>query len=161
MAIVNINDAKSCYLWSDLWNGKVPLIAYPELYSYARSKNTVLADANARDNILELFQLPPLQQIFEQLNQLQNELQQLKLNGLANSWTCMWNSGRFSVAKTYKHLKGHREIHPSHRWIWKCSCQNKHKVFAWLILKDRLSTREILRRYGTSRLYLCSLQPIN
>ena len=38
LAIVNINDVKSCYLWSDLWNGKVPLIAYPELYSYAKSK---------------------------------------------------------------------------------------------------------------------------
>ena len=50
------------------------------------------------------------------------------------------------MAKAYKHLRGHGEIHPSHRWIWKCSCQNTHKVFAWLILKDRLSTREILRR---------------
>jgi hypothetical protein len=57
----------------------------------------------------------------------------------------MWNSGRLTVAKAYKHLSGHRTIHPSFSWIWKCSCQNKHKVFAWLILRDR-STRELLKR---------------
>ena len=34
----------------------------------------------------------------------------------------------------------------SHTPVWKCSCQNKHKVFSWLILIDRLSTRELLRR---------------
>jgi hypothetical protein len=58
----------------------------------------------------------------------------------------MWNSRRFTVARAYKHLSGHRAIHPSFGWIWKSSCQNKHKVFAWLILKDRLSTRELLKR---------------
>lgn len=50
------------------------------------------------------------------------------------------------MAKAYKHLSGHRDIRQSFNWIWKCSCQNKHKVFAWLILMDRLSTREILKR---------------
>jgi hypothetical protein len=32
------------------------------------------------------------------------------------------------------------------KWVWNSSCQNKHKVFAWLFLKDRLSTRELLKR---------------
>lgn len=30
--------------------------------------------------------------------------------------------------------------------FWKCPSQPKHKVFFWLLLKDRLSTRNILRR---------------
>jgi hypothetical protein len=32
------------------------------------------------------------------------------------------------------------------KWLWKSSVQKKHKVFFWLMLKDRLSTRNILRR---------------
>lgn len=32
------------------------------------------------------------------------------------------------------------------KWVWKSSCQNKHKVFFWLLLKDKVSTRELLRR---------------
>jgi len=47
--------------------------------------------------------------------------------------------------KAYKHLSGYRQVHPSFRWLWASSYQNKHKVF-WLLLHDRLSTREILRR---------------
>lgn len=35
---------------------------------------------------------------------------------------------------------------PAFKWLWKSSCQNKHKVFFWLLLKDRLSTRNLLRR---------------
>ena len=31
-------------------------------------------------------------------------------------------------------------------WLWRSYCHNKHKVFFWLLIKDRLSTRELLRR---------------
>jgi hypothetical protein len=30
------------------------------------------------------------------------------------------------------------------RWLWKTCCQNKRKIFFWLLLKDRLSTRQLL-----------------
>ena len=32
------------------------------------------------------------------------------------------------------------------KWIWNSACQNKHKVFFWLLLHDRLSTRELLKK---------------
>jgi hypothetical protein len=41
---------------------------------------------------------------------------------------------------------GHTPIHYSYRWLWRSSCQNKRKFFFWLLLKDRLNTRTILRR---------------
>jgi hypothetical protein len=31
-------------------------------------------------------------------------------------------------------------------WIWKSSCQPKHKFFFWLLLHDRLNIRNLLRR---------------
>lgn len=37
-------------------------------------------------------------------------------------------------------------VHPAFKWIWKSACQWKHKVFFWLLLKDRLSTRNLLKR---------------
>ena len=37
-------------------------------------------------------------------------------------------------------------VHQGYTWLWKSSCQNKHKVFFWLLLKGRLSTRELLHR---------------
>jgi hypothetical protein len=70
IAMVNVNNAKSCYLWSDLWNNRVPMLTYPELFSFAKSKSTILAEAVTMDNLLELFNLPLSQQAFQQLNQL-------------------------------------------------------------------------------------------
>lgn len=31
-------------------------------------------------------------------------------------------------------------------WLWRLSCHNKRKVFFWLLLNDRLSTRELLKQ---------------
>lgn len=67
LAMVNINNAKSCYLWTNLWNNKVPRLAYPELFSFAKSHKTILADGKNNDNILELFHLPLSQHAFGQL----------------------------------------------------------------------------------------------
>ena len=39
-----------------------------------------------------------------------------------------------------------RESAKVFRWLWKTCCQNKRKIFFWLLLKDRLSTRQLLRR---------------
>ena len=63
-----------------------------------------------------------------------------------NFWSYIWGTPYFSSVKAYVHLTGHRVIHNAFKWLWKSSCQNKHKVFFWLLLKDRLSTREILKR---------------
>jgi hypothetical protein len=57
-ARAKINNPKSCLLWSDTWNDKVPMIAYLELYSFTKSRNTILAEAKTSDNILNLFHLP-------------------------------------------------------------------------------------------------------
>lgn len=146
IAKVNVNNAQSCYLWLDLWNNRVPQQAFPELFSFVKTKNTILIRAKQMDSLLELFHLPLSQQAFFQFEQLQLDLQQLEITDMPDSWTCIWSSGKFSVSKAYKHLSGHSTVHPGFKWIWNSNCQNKHKVFAWLIMKDRLSTRELLRR---------------
>ena len=61
-------------------------------------------------------------------------------------WSYIWGSPFFSTSKAYAHLTGHMPTHPLFRWLWNSSCQNKHRVFFWLLLHNRLSTREILRR---------------
>jgi hypothetical protein len=37
-------------------------------------------------------------------------------------------------------------VSPTFRWLWSSACQNKRKVFFWLVLHDRVSTRALLRR---------------
>lgn len=46
----------------------------------------------------------------------------------------------------YKALIGHIEVDPTFKWLWKSCCQTKHMAFSWLQIKDRLSSRNMLRR---------------
>lgn len=57
-----------------------------------------------------------------------------------------WGNANFSTSKAYKILIGERLTHLVFHWIWNSKCQMKHKVFFWLLLQDRLSTRDLLRR---------------
>lgn len=60
----------------------------------------------------------------------------------------MWVPPQFSSSKAFKLMTGHAQVHAVFKWLWKTSCQCKHKVLFWLVLKDRLSTRNILKRKG-------------
>lgn len=115
-------------------------------FLFCKIKNTTLAAGKECPDLASLFHLPLSTQAYAQLQQLNSDLQSLTLTEEHDKWTYIWQSGIFAVSKPYKHLSGHAMVHPDFKRIWKSSCQNKNKVFSWLLLKDRLSTRELLRR---------------
>ena len=73
-------------------------------------------------------------------------MQSLPLNDGDDKWLYSWGSSNFASTKVYKILVHHEDIHIIYKWIWKSHCQPKHRVFFWLLIKDRLSTRNLLRR---------------
>lgn len=94
----------------------------------------------------QLFHLPLSGIAFEQLQNLLTALEAFANDHQSDSWSYIWCSQLFSSSKTYKHLTGTALIHPAYSLIWKSTVQHKHKTFFWLLLKDRLSTRGLLRR---------------
>ena len=64
---------------------------------------------------------------------------------------------RFSPSKAYALLIAHRQVHIGIKWLWECFCQPKHKVFFWLLIMDRLRTKNILRRNMHLDSYQCVL----
>jgi len=111
-----------------------------------KNKLISLSKTLASDSLPSLFNLPVSVEAYNQLQELQYELSSLVLDDLNDSWTYIWGSPQFSSSKAYRSLIGHTQAHPIFKWLWKTSCQNKHKVFFWLILIDRLSTRDMMRR---------------
>jgi hypothetical protein len=73
-------------------------------------------------------------------------LQPLQANNNPDTWKYIWGAKECSSQKAYKHLTGSHVVHPSFKWIWASSCQLKDKVFYWLLLKNRLNTRGLLRK---------------
>lgn len=94
------------------------------------------------------FHLPLSKEAFQQYQQLVQIISGLQLHDCSDQWLYICGSPVFSSKKAYSHLIGSSQVHPVFRWLWKSCCQNKKKGFllAYLLLNDRLSTREILMR---------------
>ena len=145
-AKVELNDGKTCLLWSDIWVDTIPKLNFPELFSFAKNKTITVAEAKDTESLQNFFHLPLFEVAYPQFLQLQLLLQSVQQTEVRDRWGFIWGSNLFSSSRTYKHLSGHLQVHAAFKWLWRSLCQNKHKVFFWLILKNRLNTRGMLRR---------------
>lgn len=94
-----------------------------------------------------IFRLPLSQQASAQPVELNNEIENLNLNPDENDvWTYIWGSPSFFSNKAYQSLRGTHPACPIFKCLWNSRAQHTHKFFFWLILRDRLNTRAMLRR---------------
>ena len=122
------------------------LINIQSCYPFQEKRQITFSQGYFQTPLHGLFHLPLSPQAHAQLLLLQGDLNEVVLNASSDTWSYIWNSEVFSVKRAYRHLSGHCHPHPAFKWTWKSSCQRKHKVFFWLILKDRVSTRDLLKR---------------
>lgn len=60
-------------------------------------------------------------------------------------WKCVWG-GCFTSSKFYSFCFRNEQVDEVFTWIWKTKCNMKWKVFAWLLMVDRVNTRNMLKR---------------
>jgi hypothetical protein len=145
IAMANVSDGVSCFFWRDLWTNNVLQQTYPELFSYCKDPFASVQKVKAESMPVTLFHLPLSTEADVQFQHMQNMLQSVNLNQTPDQWLYQWGSNLFSSSKAYRLLIGNIPVHQVYKWLWKSSCQNKRKFFFWLLLKDRLSTRELLK----------------
>lgn len=63
-----------------------------------------------------------------------------------DAWCFIWGSQNYASSKYYQYHFSNIQPHRTILWIWKSKCVPKIKFFAWLLLNDRLNTRNMLRR---------------
>lgn len=145
LAVIQIRNGQTCFFWKDKWLN-IPLEQnFHEIHSFAKNKLITVNRAFSQDTIIGMFNLPLSQTSFTQMQNLQQIMEATTLENSDDIWSYNGGSNRFSTSRTYRKLIGHQPTDPAFKWIWKSYCQPKHKVFCWLLLKDRLSTRNILR----------------
>jgi hypothetical protein len=93
-----------------------------------------------------LFNLPLSVEAFGQFQLVQNIIETFQPSDEVDTWFYIWGNSIFTSKRAYCQLLGTSWAAPIFKWIWKSSCQPKHKVFFWLLVQDRLSTRNILKR---------------
>jgi hypothetical protein len=149
MGKCKIGDGKSAYFWTDLWHEDQCLHQkFHHLVSFAKSTDLSVHKVINSDYLEDLFHLPLSHQAFQEFEQLEiicaSTAQKIQ-EGNIDSWTYIWGNDSFSPKKAYKVLIGYQPTIPHFSWLWKTSCQARHKFFFWLLLLDRLNTRNLLK----------------
>ncbi|TVU31700.1 hypothetical protein EJB05_23398, partial [Eragrostis curvula] len=138
IATGTVGDGRTILLWDDCWEQRVPRLNFPHLHSYTNRPNI-----SPPPSFTATTAAPNAYQQYQELNGIMGTLD---LGNQNDIWTYIWGSAVYSSSKAYRHLMGHQYVPAPIKWIWKSSCQMKHKVFFWLLLNDKLHTRGRLRR---------------
>lgn len=159
MVQIQIKNGETCLFWQDNWGQHCLKNRYPELLSFVKNKSISVAAAWAQQDMTQMFHLPVSEIAYNQFQTVNQELAQIQLTNEQDIWKYQWGNVFYS-SNAYKIIAGHSQHHP--RWIWNSFCQPKHRVFFWLLLRDRLSSRNILRRKNMLlQSYNCVLWPTN
>jgi hypothetical protein len=147
MASCSVNKGDTIYFWQDTWNSGVLKWSFPQLFSFALNKNISFQAFNSGDLQRHFWTPLSLEASADQLEDLQDALMNLSLNPLDNDrWSYIWNNDEFSTKQAYMQIIGIVDASPIFRWMWKSCARGKHRFFFWLLLHDRLSTMELLKR---------------
>lgn len=129
-----------------LWANHLIKDKYPELFSFTRKPKCSIRFFLDK-NVSTVFFCPLSPQATLQLEDLTNLLQNHNLDANhEDSWIYRWGSSTFSPSKVYNILMGSHQVSPLFKWLWTAGNLGKHKFFFWLLLIDRLNTRNMLRR---------------
>jgi len=91
--------------------------------------------------------LPLSQQAAGQLEEIETMLGDRDWDeNTQDAWSYSWGNSKYSSKKVYNLLMGSSEVSPLFSWLWASCTLGKHKFFFWLLIRDRLNTRNLLRR---------------
>jgi hypothetical protein len=81
----------------------------------------------------------------------QSDELQLLINFVANQdgkdkWALCNSKVPFSCKKVYLAMSPNEKAPAPFNWIWKSCVQPKHKFFFWILIQDRLNTRDLLHK---------------
>ena len=164
VSVVQPGRGNSFLFWSDKWlfNGSCQPIAdrYPRLFSYVLDPLKSAAEVYEAEDLSSLFYLPLSAQAYQELVDLSAAMQASPLSMDRDAWVYVWGPV-YTSARYYKHLHAEVSGLGISKWIWKSSCIMRTKFFAWLLLNDRLNTKDLLKRrnWQVTDDYHCVLCP--
>jgi hypothetical protein len=137
----------SVLLWKDNWSKPLACNKFARLFSFALEEDVSVKKFVELQEPGDHFLLPLTIEAHAELTQLRGCLDTETLHSLSpDIWSPVWGSDAYKPKDFYAHC--FRNIQPPKCLgeTWKSRCTMKHKVFAWLMLVDRLNTRDMLRR---------------
>lgn len=147
IAKCNIGNGKSVCFWEDLWmQNDVLAHRFPRLESFTKADDISVFEAAHAEDLDSLFMLPFSPEAHQEFQDLQHCLELIEYDeNSIDTWTPIWRSS-YSSKKFYSYAFKGIEAHHMFKEIWKSRCIPRIKFFIWLILVDRLNTKDMLQR---------------
>lgn len=144
-AICNPSNGTTAQFQADKWSGTTLKDLYPQLYSSKKPKCSIRFFLD--QEVSRIFSLPLSTLVAQQLEEIDTLMENRSWDpDIEDKWTYSWGSSAYKAKKVYNILIGYTPCSPLFTWLWKSGNLGKHKSFFWLLLRDRLSTRNMLRR---------------
>ena len=123
------------------------IVVDARLFSFVIDDKVSVRDVLHTLDMSELFHLPLSPEAMEEMITVQNGLLHMDTDdSLNDSWSWIPGKGKFSAKSYYATMHAHLPVDMPAKWIWESRSTMKIKVFAWLMLNDRLNTRDLLVR---------------
>ena len=144
-------NGSSTLMWKDKWTDQGILASdFERLFSFALDPDISLQTALHTAHLPSLFFLPLSEQAYDEMQQLSLTLHELNQDQQAREgfdrWIYQTNSEKYTPASYYKQMFQGLQQHGIYTKLWKCKSLPKHKVFTWLMINDRLNTRDLMIR---------------
>lgn len=142
------NQGEFSHLWYDIWVEQPLKERYPQLFSFAgKPKCSVRFLLNQQLNAVFCPTLSLMAR--NQLEELQDIINSRDWDEeMTDRWIYTWANSRFGSKKAYKNMCINEPASPLFKWLWGASNLGNQKFFFWLLIRDRLNTRNLLKRKG-------------
>lgn len=117
------------------------------LFSFAKNQKIFVAAFLSASDLTRHFYLPLSEQAHQEFTKLQEIIQDMQLREEdKDQWYYIWGAQKYTSKSFYNHAYEDFQPPKPFLWIWNSRCCNKLRVFSWLLLMDRLNTRNLLKR---------------
>jgi hypothetical protein len=137
---------KSILIWQDKWSALPLKDTWPHLYSFCKDEGISIKQALLVPEASDLFYLPLSGETLLQFHLFQALLLDLEPAMGTDTWIVFGNMVTPKVSRVYSSLKDFGGTISALKWMWQGCCQQKHRVFFWHMVHNRLNTRAMLQR---------------
>lgn len=146
---VEVNRGDNVLMWKDLWLDQPLVDSHPRAFSFAKNEDVSVQNFLRISSLDEAFQLPLSTEAHAEVHDIQRLVAHIVLNDdptTRDFWSYSWGSTEYTARRFYKFCFRDVKAHKTYHWLWKSKVTIKIKVLGWLLLSDRLNTREMLKR---------------
>lgn len=144
---VQIHCGTTALFWKDLWLKGIPSETHPRAFSYSKDEDLSVRKMLLNSDLGMVFHLPLSVQAHAEVRQLQEETSNSAIvDNSSDIWTYIWGAKDYKASAYYAFYFRDVQVHQTFKWLWKTKCIPRIKVFGWLLMSDRLNTRNMLKR---------------